>query len=71
MKTGMCKFLQCTSLKSCLHFDCTMLHVPAGIFIVSFFKIKFLKIVVHVLLAYIYYIQIQFHFFLPHLLHVD
>ena len=38
MKTGMCKFLQCTSLKSSIHFDCAMLHVPAGIFIISFFQ---------------------------------
>ena len=38
MKMGMCNFLQCTRLKSSMHFYCAMLHVPAGIFIVSFFQ---------------------------------
>jgi hypothetical protein len=38
MKMGMCIFLQCTSLKSSIHFYCAMLHVPEGIFIISLFQ---------------------------------
>ena len=38
MKTGLCYILQCPSLKSSLHFYCAMIHVPARIFIVSFFQ---------------------------------
>lgn len=38
MKMGMYNFLQCTSLKSSIHLYCAMLHVPAGIFIISFFQ---------------------------------
>ena len=38
MKMGMCNFLQCTRLKSSMHFYCAMLYVPEGIFIGSFFS---------------------------------